>query len=114
MTIDNQELLDTEQTIKVMKALNNPVRWKIIQWLNVPSKHFDLEGHLVDADIEGVCVSFITKKSGLSQSTISNYLMILQSAGLIQSNRIGSWTYYRRSESNIQNFVSSIQDALIK
>jgi len=87
---------------EVIKALGNPVRMEIVRWLKNPKVHFDVAQQLVDADKEGVCVSIIQEKAGLSQSTVSVYLSALQRAGLVKSNRIGAWTYYQRDEANIQ------------
>lgn len=91
---------------EVIKALGNPVRMEIVRWLKNPKVHFDVAEQLVDADKEGVCVSIIQEKAGLSQSTVSVYLSALQRAGLVKSNRIGAWTYYQRDEANIQRFLS--------
>ena len=90
---------------EVIKALDNPARMDIVRWLKAPKTHFDVAEQLVDADEEGVCVSIIQEKAGLSQSTVSVYLAALQRAGLIRSNRIGAWTYYKRDEASIQKFL---------
>ena len=79
---------------------------EIVRWLKNPKVHFDVSQQLVDADKEGVCVSIIQEKAGLSQSTVSVYLSALQRAGLVKSNRIGAWTYYQRDEANIQRFLT--------
>lgn len=91
---------------EVIKALGNPVRMDIVRWLKTPKAHFDVADQLVDADKEGVCVSIIQEKAGLSQSTVSVYLAALQRAGLVRSTRIGAWTYYKRDEANIQRFLN--------
>ena len=45
---------------------------------------------------------------GGSQSTVSNYLDMLQRAELLLSERHGKWTYYRRNEETIQAFAGYI------
>ena len=40
-------------------------------------------------------------KAGISQSTASHYLDMLQKAGLLLSERHGKWTYYRRNEETL-------------
>lgn len=97
---------------EVIKALGNPLRMDIVRWLKDPKAHFDVAEQLVDADKEGVCVSIIQEKAGLSQSTVSVYLAALQRAGLVRSNRIGAWTYYQRDEANIQRFLSTLKTEL--
>lgn len=53
----------------------------------------------------GVCVANIQEKSGLAQSVISTYLSSMQKIGLLESRRFGQWTYYRRNEEAIDNFL---------
>lgn len=84
---------------RALAALNNPVRRQILVWLkdrsNFPPA---LQEH---ADLEGVCVAHIRDKAGLSQSTVSTYMGLLKDAGLVQSDRHGQWTFYRRNEEAI-------------
>ncbi|MBK5446798.1 helix-turn-helix transcriptional regulator [Peribacillus sp. TH24] len=57
----------------------------------------------------GVCVSQFHQKLNITQSTVSQYLSILQKAGLIvSSTRIGKWTYYKRDEENILQLAEFI------
>ncbi|MEZ8018458.1 ArsR/SmtB family transcription factor [Vibrio splendidus] len=97
---------------EVLKSINNPVRRDILHWLKSPHEHFNLEKQLVDTDVEGVCVSIIQEKSGLSQSTVSSYLSNLQRAKLVTSKRIGSWTYYKRNDEYIEKFLKELSDSL--
>jgi DNA-binding transcriptional ArsR family regulator len=92
----------------VLKALSNPVRMEILQWLKEPKKHFDQP--YADADEVGVCVSIIQEKVGLSQSTVSLYLAALQRAQLVTSRRIGPWTYYKRDEEKIAEFFRLLEN----
>ncbi|MEY9972361.1 DNA-binding transcriptional ArsR family regulator [Lysinibacillus sp. RC46] len=41
----------------------------------------------------------------MTQSTASQYLSILQRAGLIKMERIGKFTYYKRDEDKIQEIA---------
>lgn len=97
---------------EVLKSINNPVRRDILHWLKSPHEHFNLEKQLVDTDVEGVCVSIIQEKSGLSQSTVSSYLSNLQRAKLVTSKRIGSWTYYKRNDEYIEKFLKELSNSL--
>ncbi len=82
--------------IDIFKALFNKARLQILNWLKDPAIHFPDQG---DAGFDaGVCVGQIQKKAGLTQSTVSEYLAILQRAGLVNSTRVGQWTYYQRNE----------------
>jgi DNA-binding transcriptional ArsR family regulator len=89
------------ELLEVFKALSNETRLQILQWLKHPEIHFP-QPQNGDIHEDGVCVSDIHKKVGLSQSTVSLYLSMLQKAGLIKAKRIGQWTYYKRDEENIQ------------
>ncbi|MPV86846.1 ArsR/SmtB family transcription factor [Ostreibacterium oceani] len=92
-------------------ALNNPVRRQILVWLkdrsNFPSA---LPEH---RNLEGVCVGYIQDKAGLSQSTISNYMGILKQAGLVKSERHGKWTFYRRDEDTIRQFITAFREEIL-
>lgn len=94
---------------KIFKALSNEVRLQILEWLKEPRQHFAegvcmTESKGLDIDEVGVCVGLIQQKARLSQSTISEYLALLQEAGLVQARRIGQWTYYKRNEQAITAF----------
>ena len=101
----------TDEHMTVLKALTNETRLKILGWLKDPKRNFGYQevGDFVD---DGVCVSLIQKKAGLSQSTISSYLALLTRAGLIRAKRVGQWTYYRRNEDAIRRFVSELGTTL--
>ncbi len=94
--------------IKIFKALSNETRLQILLWLKEPTRYFssslcDSKG--VDLKKMGVCVGLIQQKSGLSQSTTSEYLALLQDAGLVKASRVGQWTYYKRDEEAIAEFL---------
>ncbi|CAH2715192.1 hypothetical protein BACCIP111895_02376 [Neobacillus rhizosphaerae] len=95
----------------IYKALSNETRRQIMLWLKNPEEFFDEKLYLQQGlkfQI-GICVGDIQAKAGLAQSVISSYLLTMQKAGLLESNRIGKWTYYRRNEKTIEEFVDYIQ-----
>jgi DNA-binding transcriptional ArsR family regulator len=100
--------IDIEKTIA---ALNNPIRRQIIIWLkhrsNFPPALPEHES------VKGVCIGYIQEKAGLSQSTISNYMAKLKQAGLVDSERHGQWTFYRRNEDAIRAFVIAVEAELL-
>jgi len=83
-----------------LRALANPKRLQILEWLKQPRKHFPPQ---VDGDLvkDGVCGVLIARKLRISQPTASEHLRILSQAGLIRGKRIKKWTFYRRDESSI-------------
>jgi DNA-binding transcriptional ArsR family regulator len=94
-----------------LKALANPVRLQILNWLREPRRYFS-DQQVGDLDVDGVCVSVIQRRADLSQSTVSQYLTDLQRAGLVQSKRVGQWTYYRRDEEGIRRFLEELERAV--
>ena len=95
----------------VFKALASNVRLNILAWLKEPDKHFPLSDS-TGAPTNGICVGHIQKKAGLSPSTASTHLAILQRAGLIEATRIGQWTYYKRNETTIARLAQQISTSL--
>lgn len=98
----------------IYKALSNETRSQILLWLKNPEEFFDEQPYLqqgLNFRI-GVCVGDIQAKAGLAQSVISSYLLTMQKAGLLESERIGKWTYYRRNEETIKAFSEYIQKKL--
>ncbi|WP_281885882.1 helix-turn-helix transcriptional regulator [Paenibacillus sp. YYML68] len=96
------------EPIEIFKALSNESRLQILNWLKEPEKHFTPhEG--VDMRKTGVCVSQVTEKLNMTQSTASQYLTILLRAGLIKTERNGKYTYYKRDEEKIREIGAFLQ-----
>jgi len=67
--------------IKVMKALSDPNRVKVIKMLQQRE----------------MCVCEMQEALGIAQPTVSKHLKILEDAGLVQSRKEGLWVNYRLS-----------------
>lgn len=78
--------------LKVMKALSDPNRVKMVKMLQ----------HRV------MCVCEIKAALGLAQSTASKHLKILEEAGLISFFKDGLWVNYRLVESAQNPYVASL------
>lgn len=89
----------------VFKALSNPTRLAILRWLRDPGSFPPQEQ---PAEEVGVCVKHIQARAGVSQSTASQFMAVLQRAGLVTSQRIGHWTHYRRNEERIAELAGII------
>lgn len=98
--------------IEAFKALANPVRLQVLQWLRDPEEHFPVAEGIADPHEVGVCVSHIQAKTGLAQSTVSAYMAALERAGLVRSTRVGKWTHYRRDEERISQLVDVLGRSL--
>lgn len=92
--------------LKILKALSNPHRLDIILWLKHPEKEFGVQVHsntLIDFP-HSVSVKSIQKRCGVSQSSISTFMSILENAELVESRKIDQYTYFRRNEEVIHEF----------
>ena len=78
--------------IKVMKALSDPNRVKMVKMLQ----------HKV------MCVCEIKEALGLAQSTASKHLKILEEAGLITFNKEGQWVNYRLTDGAKSPYVANL------
>lgn len=94
----------------ILSALANPVRLDILCWLKEPERHFQPQKEM--APPGGICVSHIREKTGLSQPTVSLYLSTLSRAGLVSSQRVGQWTYYRYEHETAEAFLNALGERL--
>jgi len=97
--------------IEINKVLSNKVRIDILHWLKTPEENFPRQVNVPDFS-DGVCVCHIQDKTGLSQSTISHYLTMMHKVNLVIATRIGKWTYYKRNEEEILNYINSLKNEL--
>lgn len=100
--------MDIDSVNEIIKALANPVRRDILHWLKEPEKHFADQEHPLEL---GVCAGRF-ERCGLSQSTVSTHLAVLQGAGLVSTRRLGQWVFYRRNEAVIAAFLAYMRDEL--
>jgi ArsR family transcriptional regulator len=84
-----------DELAEIFQALSNPARLAIMTWLRDPGS-FPPQDH--PAEEVGVCLKHIQARAGVSQSTASQYMAVLQRTGLVTSTRIGQWTHYKRND----------------
>lgn len=101
MAIRSNPVVDVDE---VLKALSNPVRRQILAGMKRPEQNFPGQEHPYEF---GVCAGKIDAAFGLSQSTVSAHLAVLQQAGLITGKRVGQWIFYRRNEKAIAAFLKT-------
>ena len=94
---------------ETLKALSNPVRRKILAQMKQPAENFPGQEHPYEF---GVCAGKINDACGLSQSTVSAHLAVLQHAGLITGKRVGQWVFYKRNEPAIAGFLEKLERTL--
>jgi ArsR family transcriptional regulator len=78
--------------IKVMKALSDPNRVKMIKMLQR----------------RVMCVCELQGALGLAQSTVSKHLKILEEAGMITYLKDGLWVNYRLADGAKNQYVASL------
>jgi ArsR family transcriptional regulator len=81
-----------KEFIRVMKALSDPTRVKILKIL---------EKRLM-------CVCEIQTAIGIAQSTTSKNLKLLEDAGLVESHKDGLWVNYTLADGGQSPYAASI------
>ena len=59
-----------------------------------------------------MCRKHIQARAGVSQSTASQFMAVLERAGLVTSERFGHWTHYRRNEARIAELAAQLTTEL--
>lgn len=70
----------TDPDIRLLAALADPVRLSIVRQL---------------AACDGICACDFADSATVSQPTVSHHLRVLREAGVVTSERRGSWIWYR-------------------
>jgi ArsR family transcriptional regulator len=82
--------------IKVMKALSDPNRVKILKMLQ----------HQV------MCVCELQAALQLAQPTVSSHLKLLEEAGLVHSRKEGLWVNYHLAEGTANPYAAGLLERL--
>ncbi len=77
----------TEAVVSVLKALADPVRLSILEFLWSPAAEEFRTG-------TGICAGDIEDFLGVSQPTVSYHMKILVGAGLVRAEKRGQRVYY--------------------
>jgi ArsR family transcriptional regulator, arsenate/arsenite/antimonite-responsive transcriptional repressor len=85
-----------KELIKVMKALSDPNRVKMIKMLQGKS----------------MCVCEIQAALGIAQPTVSNHLKVLEAAGLVSSKKDGLWVNYYPTGGESSPYAAMLLGAL--
>ena len=85
-----------KQFIRVMKALSDPNRVRIIKILNNKE----------------LCVCELKDLIGLAQSTVSKHLKVLEEAGLVDYRKEGSWFIYRLTKGEESEYAKVMLENL--
>ncbi len=83
-----------EERIRIFKALCDPTRLKIVDFVSEGEK----------------CVCEIVREINRSQSTISQQLAKLEDLGIFESRREGKSVYYRLSNSKVKRILEVFKE----
>ena len=81
-----------KEFIRVMKAMSDPNRVRIVKLLQ----------------LKELCVCELQELLGLAQSTVSKHLKLLDEAGLISNRREGAWVIYEVNDNGKCDHVKSL------
>ncbi|RMC37900.1 ArsR/SmtB family transcription factor [Paracoccus alkanivorans] len=87
-----------------IKAMASETRMSILRLLAEPNRYF---GHQWSADpMEfGVCMTMIAEALAVAQPTASRHLDILRQAGFITVRKYQKWSYCKRDENVIRDYL---------
>lgn len=78
----------TNSVVEALKALADPVRLQILEFLWGPAAEKFREGE------HGICAKDIERFLGVTQPTVSYHMKILVGAGLVSAEKRGQKVYY--------------------
>ncbi len=81
-----------KELVRVMKALSDPNRVKILKML----QHREL------------CVCELQAALGVAQPTVSRHLKVLEHAGLVSYKKDGLWVNYRLSDGDSSPYAANL------
>jgi ArsR family transcriptional regulator len=82
--------------VKVMKALSDPSRVKILKML----------------ELESMCVCELKCALGLAQPTVSKHLKVLEEAGLVSYQKDGLWVNYMLADGEKNDYAKMMLGCL--
>lgn len=94
-----------EENAKIIKALSDPGRLKIIDILSCGEK----------------CACEILEQFNFTQPTLSHHMKVLSDCGLVEARKEGLWNYYSLNNSNcnklilfLMNLVTDTEECVCK
>jgi len=94
------------------KAMSGDARLEILRLLAEPEKYFTHQKSANPA-IDGVCMSLIAEALNVTQPTVTRHVDILRQAGFLSVKKMQKWTYCRREEEAIREYLTWLQDHIL-
>lgn len=88
-----------------IRAVSSEQRLAILRLLQAPAQHFGQQWSADPAEF-GVCVTLIAEALGVSQPTATRHIQLLRDAGFITVRRFQKWSYCRRNEAALADYLS--------
>lgn len=88
---------DAVELAKGFSALADPVRLHLLSMIT-------------SAGAAGACVCDLIEPSGRSQPTVSHHLKVLREAGLVTSEKRGTWAWYRVVPARLARLRGALDD----
>ena len=87
-----------------IKAMANESRLLILKLLADPERHFALQWSAECVEF-GFCMTLLAEALGIAQPSVSRHLEILKQAGFIRVRKGHKWSYCKRDDTVIQNYL---------
>jgi ArsR family transcriptional regulator len=101
--------MDESRLAEAFKALADPTRMRILALLKARGRSCC---ELIGRKEPGLCACDIETAVGLSQAAISHHMALLRRAGLVEAEKRGRWTYYKRNEAAIAGLAETLARAV--
>lgn len=88
-----------------IRALASEQRLQVLRLLKAPGEHFARQTSADPVEF-GVCVMEIAEALEVSQPTASRHVDLLRQAGFITIQRQGKWSYCKRDEAVLGDYLS--------
>jgi ArsR family transcriptional regulator len=98
MGVDPMSAVQAESVAALLKALSDPVRLRLMSLI---------------AATDEACVCDLSTPFEVSQPTISHHLRVLREAGLVESERRGTWVWYRARRDALEAVGGLFADRLV-
>lgn len=85
-----------EENAKILKALSDPNRLKIIDILSCGEK----------------CACDLLESFNFTQPTLSHHMKVLMECGLVLSRKEGNWSYYKLHTTNANRLILKLMNII--
>lgn len=94
-----------------VKAMASEARMSVLRLLAEPEKRFANQWSADPVEF-GVCMTLIAEAMGVAQPTASRHLEILKKAGFIIVRKHQKWSYCKRDEAAIRDYLAWLRQEL--